>query len=149
MDKTLLEKIKLLDGLQPSAKQLWGKMSAQHMVEHLIFAMQLSNNKLNVGCFNPPEKIPVLKKIMMSSRPFPREFINPVIGENLVPLIHNSLNEAIRNLIREVEDYYKFFEENPDAVLTNPTFGDLGKTEWAVFHEKHFRHHFEQFGLIY
>jgi oxepin-CoA hydrolase/3-oxo-5,6-dehydrosuberyl-CoA semialdehyde dehydrogenase len=99
------------------------------MVEHLIFAMQLSNNKLNVECFNPPEKIPVLKKIMMSSRPFPREFVNPVIGENLVSLIHNSLNEAIRNLTQEVEDYYKFFEENPDAVLTNPTFGDLDKIE--------------------
>ena len=59
------------------------------------------------------------------------------------------MNEAIRNLTQEVEDYYKFFEENPEAVLTNPTFGDLNKAEWAVFHEKHFRHHFAQFGLIY
>jgi len=149
MDKILLEKISKLDDLQPLTKQLWGKMSAQHMVEHLIFAIKLSNNKMKAACFNPPEKIPVLKKFMMSSRPFPREFINPVIGENLIPLIHNSLKDAIRNLSIEVEDYYKFFEENPDAVLTNPTFGDLNKEEWVVFHEKHFRHHFEQFGLIF
>jgi hypothetical protein len=148
-DKPLLNKLILLENLRSETKQLWGKMSAQHMVEHLILAVRTSNGKLNVGCFNPPEKWPALKKFMMSSRPLPREFINPIIGENLISLEYETLAETKNVLMLEVEAYYKYFEENPDGKLLNPTFGELNKEEWDVFHEKHFTHHFTQFGIIY
>ena len=46
---------------------------------------------------------------------------------------------------KQFRKYY--FEENPDATFINLTFGELDKTEWDVFHEKHFKHHFNQFGL--
>jgi len=36
---------------------------------------------------------------------------------------------------------------NPDALKLNPTFGELNKAEWEIFHEKHFTHHFKQFGI--
>ena len=122
-------------------------MSAQHMVEHLIFAVRTSNGKLNVGCFNPPEKWQTLKRFLLSSRPLPKGFLNPIIGENLLPLEFENLDEAKKILRQEVEDYYKYFEENPDALLLNPTFGELNKDEWEVFHEKHFTHHLGQFGI--
>jgi hypothetical protein len=54
------------------------------MVEHLILAVQMSNTKLKLECFNPPENIPSLKRFLMSSRPMPKLFVNPVIGEDLV-----------------------------------------------------------------
>jgi hypothetical protein len=123
-------------------------MSAQHMVEHLILAVKLSNGKLLVDCFSPQDKLPALKKLLMSSRPLPKEFINPLIGEGLFPLEFENLDSAKIVLVKEVEDYIKFFEENPEAVLTNPTFGPLNKAEWEVFHEKHFNHHFTQFGIL-
>jgi len=122
-------------------------MSAQHMVEHLILAVRTSNGKLNVGCFNPPEKWPTLKKYLLSSRPLPQDFVNPIIGTNLLPLEFESLEKALTVLRTEVEDYYKFFEMNPDALKLNPTFGELNKAEWEIFHEKHFTHHFKQFGI--
>lgn len=118
------------------------------MVEHLIAAVQSSNGKLNVECFSEQEKIPPLQRFLLSSRPFPKGFISPIIGEGLLPLLYGSLDEAKTVLKSEVEDYYKFFEEHPDAVLTNPTFGDLNKNGWDTFHEKHFTHHFKQFGII-
>ena len=148
-DKPLINKLRLLENLQADTKQLWGKMSAQHMVEHLILAVRTSNGKLNVGCFNPPEKWPALKKFMMSNRPLPRDFMNPIIGENLLPLEYGNLTEAKDVLKLETAAYYKYFEENPDGKLLNPTFGELNKDEWDVFHEKHFTHHFTQFGLIF
>ena len=146
MDK-LLEKLNKLDTLEPTTKQLWGKMSAQHMVEHLILAVKMSNGKLSVECFNQPEKIPTLKRFMMSSRPLPKDFINPIIGEGLLPLTYKNLDEAKSILKSETQDFYDYFAENPEAIFTNPTFGDLNKAEWDVFHEKHFRHHFAQFGI--
>lgn len=148
MNNLLIDKIKLLVNLRSDTKQLWGKMTAQHMVEHLILAVRTSNGKLNIGCFNPPEKIPTLKRFLMSGRPLPKEFINPLIGEGLLPLEYENLEEAKLVLEKELEDYYKYFEEHPDASLVNPTFGELNKNEWDVFHEKHFTHHFGQFGII-
>ncbi|MFA5803173.1 MAG: DUF1569 domain-containing protein [Melioribacteraceae bacterium] len=148
MNNPLIDKIKLLGTLKSDTKQLWGKMTAQHMIEHLILAVRTSNGKLNVGCFNPPEKWPTLKRFLLSSRPLPKEFLNPIIGENLLPIEYKNLDEAIKILSQEVDDYYEYFEENPDALLLNPTFGELNKAEWDVFHEKHFTHHLSQFGIL-
>ena len=137
-----------LNNLTVETKPLWGKMTAQHMVEHLILAVKMSNGKVKLECFNPPEKLPVLKKILLSSRPLPRNFINPVLGEDLIPLQFESLEETKKILSQEINDYYKYFEDNPDALLTNITFGNLNKNEWEIFHQKHFTHHFQQFGLL-
>jgi hypothetical protein len=132
----------LLHGTRP----LWGKMTLQHMIEHLILAVKSSNGKLKIECFNPPDKLPALKRFLMSERPLPKNFINPVIGEVLLSLEYKDLKSALNALKSEIEDYYKFFKANPDAVTTNPTFGDLNKNEWDLFHKKHFTHHLEQFG---
>jgi len=45
-------------------------------------------------------------------------------------------------------DYLKYFELNPEVKTVNVTFGELNKDEWDIFHQKHFAHHFSQFGLI-
>lgn len=136
-----------IENLLPDTKPLWGIMSTQHMIEHLLMTVKVSNGKIKVECFNPPEKLPTLKRFLLSERPLPKNFINPIIGERLLPLQFDSLKNAIDNLVLEIKAYYTFFEINPDALITNPTFGDLNKHEWEVFHNKHFTHHLEQFGI--
>ena len=149
MPDSIRDLLQKLDNLKIGPKPLWGKMTAQHMVEHLIFAVRTSNGKLKLECFNPVEKLPTLKRFLLSDRPLPHNFINPVIGEGLVPLQYESLEKAKEILAGEINDYYNFFEDHTDALLTNVTFGDLSKDEWEVFHQKHFTHHLQQFGLIY
>ncbi len=146
--KPLDKYIELLKELMPDKKPDWGIMTAQHMIEHILLAVQMSNGKLILECFNDKEKLPMLRRYLMSNRPLPQGFANPYIGEGLLQLKFSNLEEAISELEKEVNDYYNFFEENSDAKLTNVTFGELGKDEWAVFHEKHFAHHLKQFGLI-
>jgi hypothetical protein len=140
--------LKLLNELDPHQKPLWGKMTPQHMVEHLIIAVQMSNGKLKLECINPPEKNPTLKRFLMSSRPMPKLFVNPVIGEDLRPLECSSLEESIGKLKKEIDDYVLFFENNSGAKSVNANFGELNKEEWDVFHQKHFTHHLSQFGLL-
>lgn len=137
-----------LISLRANTIPLWGKMTSQHMVEHLILAMRMSSGKIKLECFNPPEKLPALKRFLMSSRPLPKLFVNPTIGENLLPLEYSSLEEAKKILNQEITDYLKYFELNPEAKTVNVTFGELNKDEWDIFHQKHFAHHFSQFGLI-
>lgn len=147
MNEPINELLKKLDNLTIETKPLWGKMTAQHMVEHLIFAFRMSNGKLKLECANPPEKLPTIKRLMLSGRPLPQNYINPAIGENLLPLRFESLEKAKEILAEEIIAHYKYFEENPDAVQTNVTCGDLNKGEWEIFHQKHFTHHLRQFGI--
>jgi oxepin-CoA hydrolase/3-oxo-5,6-dehydrosuberyl-CoA semialdehyde dehydrogenase len=134
--------------LKENDKPLWGKMSAQHMVEHLILAVKMSNGKLRLKCFSPSEKIPALKRFLMSSRPLPKMFESPALGNELPALQFKTLNEAKDKLEEEIEDYYNFFRKNPDVKTVNVTFGELNKDEWDFFHTKHFKHHLSQFGLL-
>jgi len=140
--------LKQIEILKKDDKALWGKMTPQHMVEHLILAVKMSNGKLNLECFNPAEKIPALKRFLMSSRPLPKLFINPVIGAELFPLENSSLGEAKEKLKEEIDNYDSFFQNNTNEKTMNVTFGELNKEEWDVFHKKHFEHHLSQFGLM-
>ena len=148
MLKNLFYFIDKLDLLKPETPALWGKMTAQHMVEHLISAVQMGNGKLSVDCFNSLEKLPALKRFLMSERPLPKLFINPLIGPDLVQLKFSNLDEAKENLKKEIDDYYKCFENNPGIKFMHATFGELNKEEWDKFNQKHFTHHLSQFGLI-
>ena len=97
---------------------------------------------------NPPEKLPVLKRFLLSPRPLPKNFINTVIGGDLKPLINKDLESALKTLLNEIDKIGVYFINNPEALPINPTFGPLNKEEWIRFHKKHFNHHFEQFGII-
>lgn len=148
MNLSLEEIIKLLENLDAGTEPLWGKMTAQHMVEHLVFALRISNAKLNVDCFIPKERWATMKKVLESNKPLPKNFINPVIGENLIPLEFSNIDESKENLKKEFFDFVKYFADNPGATLINPTFGELNFEEWKTFHLKHFTHHYQQFGLL-
>ncbi len=148
MEANLLSKVEKLNSLNETQKPLWGKMTPQHMVEHLIVSFKMCNGTLKVECFSPVEKLPTLKRFLLSSRPLPKNFVNPIIGEDLLPLEYKSLEEAKEILKSEINNYYLYFENNPDANPVNPTFGELNKEEWEVFHGKHVTHHFSQFGIL-
>jgi len=138
-----------LDELTESTEPLWGIMTPQHMVEHLILAVQLCNGKIdNVNCMTPPEKLPILKRFLLSTRPLPRNFTNTVVGSELKPLVNHDLDSAKKVLLIELENIENYFNNNPEAKPVNPTFGPLNKDEWILFHQKHFKHHLTQFGLI-
>ena len=148
MTQPLIDKVKLLDKLELDYRPIWGQMTPQHMIEHLILTMRISSGQIKAECLNPPEKLPTLKKFLLSSRPLPKNYSLPRQSEGLFPLHYSGLSEAKNILIDEINLYYKYRDENPDAALVNPTFGILNKSEWETFHEKHFKHHFEQFDLL-
>lgn len=144
----LKDKLELLNKLEVNQKPLWGKMTSQHMVEHLYKTIQASINEISLEVLTEERKIPVLKKLFLGSRPLPKEFVNPAIGSDLLPLEFPSLNSAIDELKNVIERNNTFFNANPGIKTVHPVFGHLTKEEWDIFHEKHFRHHMSQFGLI-
>jgi oxepin-CoA hydrolase/3-oxo-5,6-dehydrosuberyl-CoA semialdehyde dehydrogenase len=137
----------LLKQLKPDQKPLWGKMTPQHMVEHLYKAVQSSINEIFLNVYTEERKIPVLKKLFLGERPLPKEFMNPAIGPELLQLEFEDLNNAINELRNVTQRYEQFFIDNPSIKTAHPIFGQLIKEEWDTFHQKHFKHHLSQFGL--
>lgn len=138
---------KLLSQLTPDQKPLWGKMTPQHMVEHLYKAVQSSINEISLNVYTEERKIPVLKKLFLGERPLPKEFMNPAIGAELMQLEFKDLNKAINELRNVMQRYEQFFIDNPSIKTAHPIFGHLIKEEWDNFHRKHFKHHLSQFGI--
>ncbi len=141
------DSIKSLYGLSPDQKPLWGKMTPQHMVEHLYKTIQASINEIELQIFTEERKIPVLKKLFMGERALPKEFMNPAIGPDLMNLEFENLCAAIKELENVLIRYDRFFEQNPSTKTAHPVFGYLTKDEWDIFHKKHFKHHLSQFEL--
>ncbi|MBK9097935.1 MAG: DUF1569 domain-containing protein [bacterium] len=141
------EIINSLNNLNPEQKALWGKMTPQHMVEHLFIAVQASINEIEVKVYTEERKIPVLKRLFFRDGEFPKEFMNPAIGPDLLNLKFNDLQSAIKEIESVLMRYNKFFETNPSTKTIHPVFGYLTKDEWDIFHKKHFKHHLSQFGI--
>jgi oxepin-CoA hydrolase/3-oxo-5,6-dehydrosuberyl-CoA semialdehyde dehydrogenase len=142
--ETALSSIRNLD---EAAAPLWGRMSAQQMIEHLLWAVELSNGRVHTECLVPDAELPRMKRFLYSNRPGPRDFPNPALAGGLPPLRHGSLADATADFRCELERFLSAHRD-PDRLFTHPIFGTLNHEEWHRTHYKHLHHHLQQFGLI-
>jgi len=142
-----VELINSLQKLEQDQKPIWGKMTPHHMVEHLYKTVQASINEITLKIYSEERRIPVFKKLFFGERPFPKEFMNPAVGPDLLPLEFDNLKTAIVELDKVIIRYNKYFENNVSVKTIHPIFGYLTKEEWDLFHQKHFKHHLSQFGI--
>ena len=134
--------------LTETAPPLWGKMTAQHMIEHLLWAFECSTGTIDLPCSTPANLLERAKRFLHDNRQTPHSFRNPLLGENPPPLRCNSFEEAKAALLDEVTRFGDHFRQQPNATHVHPIFGPLGAEEWQRSHFKHCYHHMQQFGLI-
>ena len=134
--------------LRDDSRPGWGMLTAQQMVEHLVWAFELSTEQAQAECRVPETQRERFKTFLFDNRPTPHEFMNPTLAAGLPPLRYGSLAEAKTALRVEVDRFLRQSGAAPGALHTNPVFGPLGAEEWARAHFKHAYHHLLQFGLI-
>jgi hypothetical protein len=141
------EVVSTLAGLSGGAVAHWGRMTSQQMVEHLVWAVQLSTGRAQVQCATPAADLARLKTFLYHDRPTPHGFMNPALTSGLPPLRHATLDGAKTVLGRELSC---FLEQSPgpETLRAHPVFGPIGHEEWHRAHYKHMHHHLLQFGLI-
>ncbi len=144
----LRELAEYINNLEENTKPVWGKMSAQHMVEHLSMTLKIATGKLTVPVYTPENQLARMRDFLMSNRAMPREVVSPAVGSELPKLRKESFSSAMEEFWTKFDAFEKYYSENPDAVHKNPAFGELNYEEWQQFMKKHFTHHFEQFGLL-
>jgi oxepin-CoA hydrolase/3-oxo-5,6-dehydrosuberyl-CoA semialdehyde dehydrogenase len=134
--------------LKEETKPLFGKMTAQHMVEHLIITMKLSIGKIKYPEFSPSERALNAKQILLfSDLEMPMGMTPPNDTGILNPLKYPNLEKSNEALINAWNEYLSYFENNKEEKHVHPRFGYLDYDEWNRFHFKHFMHHFKQFGI--
>lgn len=142
LEHTLMEAI---GGLDERREPLWGKMTARKMVEHLIWAFELSTGKSKIICDLSQEQQAQRKPFLYNNRPTPHEVPNPELEKGLPSPRFIHLEAARKRLGEEV---VAFMEHNPNQEYDHPIFGKLSREEWERAHYKHTFHHLLQFGLI-
>jgi hypothetical protein len=138
----------LLQPLHPETQPKWGRMTPQHMVEHLSSSIRMSNGKKKFLIQTPPEKLAGLKAFLLSNRSFPKNFHLAGSSPELPALRQPHLAAAILELEQELTLFRAHFNQQPNRIETHPIFGELTQPEWEHFHRWHFTHHFTQFGLL-
>jgi hypothetical protein len=139
--------VPMLQTLPAETVMKWGKMNAQQMVEHLSGFFRVSTNKLHFPLVTPPDELHRFKAFLHSDKEFRENTKAPVLPEEPLPVQFASLEDAVKDLEKEVTDFVKLFSADPDLTTQHPVFGDLNFEEWILLHYKHVTHHLRQFGL--
>jgi hypothetical protein len=148
LDRTKL--FEILSKLQVGDIPEFGRMSPQHMVEHLAFVVRFSNGKEPQQHHYPAEKEQKIKAFVIDTdKDMPIGFKSPVLPMEELPMLrHPGLTDAIDNLKIELNDFVNHFLRHSTDKPVNPTMGELNYEEWVRFHNRHFTHHFKQFRLL-
>ena len=91
-------RLRALDG---DEQPIWGLMSPQHMVEHLVGSCMISNGKAQVKCIFEGDELAERRKFLFSDVPYQRNITNPVQGDGLAKLRKADLASAIDQLESE------------------------------------------------
>ncbi len=147
LDHLLMDALAILGVDEPPR---WGAMSAQHVLEHLRWAIACSTGTLEVPCTTPPHLLEQAKPFLHDNRPTPHEFKNPLLGDDPPPLQYAGIQEAEDGALGEGRSHRSSgnWRDHPETVHTHPLFGPLDMDEWQRVHFKHGFHHLMQFGLV-
>ena len=136
-----------LSRLSNSNKPLWGKMNAQEMVEHLSDMLMMARGTGNFTIDVDAETIARRQQFLLSDKEMAKNIAVPFTKE-LIELRNDELELAVDEFTDEWLNFIELYENNPDASVVHPYYGALDFNLWLKMHDKHFMHHFKQFGLI-
>ena len=137
-----------LSHLSINDKPIFGVMNAQQMIEHLSVITKIANGNWQVEVFVSDEKSARRKPFLDTDNEIEIGFKPSLLAEEPNPLQFNSMQEAIDDLMAQIQFFVKVFEENPSKTVVHPFFGELDFEYWKKFQVKHFTHHFKQFQLV-
>ena len=135
--------------LSADSKPKWGRMTAQHLLEHLEFFLDMAVDKVETAITTPEHRIEKYQESLYNYRSMPKEFDHPLLRKGETEdLKYSSFEEAKTALLDAYDNFEKYFKENPGATTPNTVFGYLDKDHWDLLNRKHTHHHFSQFGLV-
>ena len=141
-DETRAECMARARRLTPDSRPLWGKMSVDQMLAHMVDAFRMGLGELEVR----PKKLVVrhwpINYIVANWVPFPK---NMPTAPEIVRRKHASVDEEIGQLEAVMNRFAA--KRDDEAWPRHPAFGALSGSSWARLGYKHVDHHLRQFGV--
>jgi len=145
LQKDFFSYLRSLDSATPSS---WGKMSLQQMIEHFADAVRIASGKTAITVMvTPAEHLQKMQDFLMSEKPFRENTPNPLLPEVPPPVRNISIEEALKELKKEMDFFFSIFKENNQQQTLNPFFGELNFEQNVQLLHKHALHHLRQFGV--
>ena len=140
---------KILNHLTENTEPKFGKMSPQHMIEHLEEVLKFGSEDAPKELLIPEDMIEKYQDWLYTDSKIRPGTQYPYLKEGeLAELKYKNLDAAKENLLEALKEFTIFWKENPLAEKFHPRFDMLNKEMMELFQRKHFTHHLEQFGLI-
>ena len=147
VDTELEVVLPIFDKLRETTPALWGSMSSQRMVEHLVDVIRIAIGENPQPLLIDEEKLPSMLRFLESDKPMAKEIQVPFATADM-SLRHEEIELAIDEYIDVYLTFEELYENNPDLTHIHPYYGPLNYAQWKRLHAKHLTHHFNQFGLI-
>ncbi len=137
----------ILEKLTQDKKPLWGKMSAQRMVEHLTDTLKIATGEGPQELVIEEDKITRMLAFLDSDKEMAQNITVPFADENEV-LRHEEIELAIDEFIETFLYFEEIYEINSELTEIHPFYGPLNFEQWQKLNAKHLTHHFKQFELL-
>lgn len=147
VDTELEVVLPIFDKLTETSPALWGTMSSQRMVEHLVDVIRIATGENPQALLINEEKLPSMLRFLESDKPMARDIQVPFATKQM-PLRNEELALAIDEYTEAWISLEELFETNPAFTSVHPYYGSLNFDQWKRLHAKHLTHHFNQFGLL-
>lgn len=119
------------------------------MVEHLSSSWHISNGRAEVDQKTSDAEAERYRMFLDSDEPMAPNTKNPGMPDEEPPATRKpDLASAIEMLEDEIQQFFRYFEQNPGACPVHPLFGPLSYHQWLQFQTIHIKHHLRQFNLI-
>ncbi|WP_108867188.1 DUF1569 domain-containing protein [Aquimarina aquimarini] len=134
--------------LTTSTPRKFGKMTPQHVIEHLTFALMFSNGEMPQKLIVSVESARKTKEYFVKqNNEFEPGFKTPLLGDEPPEYVFENLEVAKEKLLKAIIGFKEYFKVYPKEKPINPIMGHLDREEWIILHNKHFKHHFYQYGI--
>ena len=140
--------VPLLQEIPTETPPAWGKMTLQQMIEHLADYTRIASGKVvHTEILTPPEQLDKARAFLESEKPFRENTPNPLMPETPAPVRNPSKDQAVKELKKEIDDFFAAFQKNKLQTTRNPFFGELNFEQNVQLLHKHALHHLRQFGV--
>ena len=141
------EVLRLLKELKEDASPSFGIMTAQHMVEHLIYITRSSVKDHGKPQKELTKEQLFFRKFIESGAVF-KHHPSEQTKKDLPQLKYDSLSEAVEQIALVIDDFYNHYKTDAICINYHPVIGNYNFKEIELFHFQHYRYHLWQFGLI-
>ncbi|NLN91890.1 MAG: DUF1569 domain-containing protein [Candidatus Hydrogenedens sp.] len=144
--------IRLCDALatlDEDQKPLWGTLTPETLLEHLIWILRQSMGRsLHVPDYSSFLSRKLTKKLILSGmRSLPKNMHLPA------HLIRQGIRDRetgdLETLQALMEEYLNLVQADELEPAPHPCYGKMSIDEWDRFHVLHFEHHLKQFGISF